>query len=356
MEAGITDAARTALVRAAISRVDSDELKKALGLAADPKFQAPTAVTNAVNALRRHRDPAGVITKPQYRAILPHVAAVLADECLSRTVEELGDHSENPTEEQLLEALDVVRKDFADATIGVMLATIAGDDMPASDLCFEIATTDPRFGLADASDQEGTSDAARSEDRPRVGPSPEQREARREKRRLDAQGRRKQTEVTRKANDQVRRERKKERASSLAAAVTAKESGPRPGVAPRVVRQATLTPLQEQEFDRRDPLVGSVVFAWVPFDPGAAPDESGLDGKSRRCVVVAGSEDHLLVRPGYSEGGSKSRDWKSVPLRHWRKAGFERATWIDGEMLKVDRTPEQSPVGSLLPEDWNALW
>jgi hypothetical protein len=162
-------------------------------------------------------------------------------------------------------------------------------------------------------------------------------------------------EVSRKASDQMRRERKKERGSSVAAAAD-KVSASRPGVAPRVVRQAVLTPLQEEEFDRRDPLVGSVLFAWVPFDPSAPVDGSELNGKSRRCVVVAGSASHLLVRPGYSEGGSKSRDWRSVPLRHWRQAGFERPTWIDGEMLRVARDPEQSPVGSLLPEDWNALW
>lgn len=355
MEAGSTDAARTAMVRAAIARVDSKELKAALGRATDPKFQAPAAVTNAVNALRRNRDPAAAVTKPQYRAILPYVAAVLSDECLSRTVEELGEHSENPTREQLLEAIDVVRKDFADSTVAVMLATVADDDMPASDICFEIAKSDPRFGLVDVSDSEETADAPGPEDRPRVGPSPEQREARREKRRREAHERRKRMEATQKASDQLRRERKKERVSSVAVTPD-KEAASAPGVAPRVVRQATLTPAQEEEFDRRDPLVGSVVFAWVPFDPSASSDDSASDGKSRRCVVVAGSASHLLVRPGYSEGGSKSRDWRSVPVRHWKRAGFDRPTWIDGEVLRVHRDPELSPVGTLLPEDWNALW
>ena len=122
-----------------------------------------------------------------------------------------------------------------------------------------------------------------------------------------------------------------------------------------MTRRATLTPLQEEEFDRLDPLVGSVVFAWVPFDPGT-DEGSGSEGKSRRCVVVAGSPTHLLVRPGYSEGGTKSRDWKAVPLRQWRQAGFDRPTWIDAEALRVPRDPEQAPVGRLDPEDWNSLW
>jgi hypothetical protein len=115
-----------------------------------------------------------------------------------------------------------------------------------------------------------------------------------------------------------------------------------------------LTPAQEEEFDRSDPWATGVVFAWVPFD-SVDPSQPDLEGKSRRCVVVAGTPTHLLVRPGYSEGGVKSRDWKSVPLRHWKQAGFEQPTWIDIDSLRVPREGD-GPVGWLSPEDWNALW
>ena len=87
-----------------------------------------------------------------------------------------------------------------------------------------------------------------------------------------------------------------------------------------------------------------MVFAWVPFDR-SDPDQPELEGKSRRCVVVAGSPTDLLVRPGYSEGGMKSRDWKSVPLRHWKQAGFDQPTWIDSETLRVPRPDDGEPVG-----------
>jgi hypothetical protein len=73
-------------------------------------------------------------------------------------------------------------------------------------------------------------------------------------------------------------------------------------------------------------------------------------------VVVAGSPTDLLVRPGYSEGGMKSRDWKSVPLRHWKRAGFDQPTWIDSETLRVPRPVDGGPVGWLEPDDWNSLW
>ena len=96
MEARSTDGDRSAMVRAAVTRVDRNELKAALDLTAAPGFQAPKAVVNALNALRKHRDPAGVVTRPQYRAALPYVAGAVADACLSRTIEVLGDHSEDP--------------------------------------------------------------------------------------------------------------------------------------------------------------------------------------------------------------------------------------------------------------------
>ena len=99
----ITDSDRAALVRTAVSRVGRDELKGALARTHEAAFQAPKAVTNALNALRKHRDPASVVTRPQYRAALPYVSAALADACLTRTIEVLGDHSDDPTRAQLLE-------------------------------------------------------------------------------------------------------------------------------------------------------------------------------------------------------------------------------------------------------------
>jgi len=164
-------------------------------------------------------------------------------------------------------------------------------------------------------------------------------------------------EAARKAGEQVRQAKKQGRASRPTASVSGSE-GAEPAVArsaPRWKRRATLTPLEEAEFDRDDPWTGGVVFAWVPFD-GDDPAQSTLDGKARRCVVVAGSPTHLLVRPGYSAQGSKSRNWTSVPLRHWRRAGFDRPTWIDAGSLRVPRDEAQPPSGWLTQEDWNALW
>ena len=359
----ITDSDRAALVRFAVARVGRDAMKEALVRTTDPSFQAPKAVGNALNALRKHRDPAGVVSRPQYRAALPYLAAALADPCLARTIEVLGDHSDDPSREQLLEALDQVRASYPAEIIGVMLASVADGRMPASDLCFELAAEDERFGLTDWAATEVPGEA-----RPAPGPggrstTPERREARRLKKRKDAEERRRKTESA--------AGRRADPPGQEAGAAGSGEhrgfgwsaidrTGPpgadrQGGVAPTLTRRASLTPAQEEEFDRNDPWTAGVVFAWIPFDP-VDPDHPGLEGKSRRCVVVAGSRTDLLVRPGYSEGGMKSRDWKSVPLRHWKQAGFDQPTWIDSEILSVPRPTETGPVGWLAPEDWNALW
>jgi hypothetical protein len=363
MEGPITDSARAAMLRAAVARVGRDQLRQALAFMVDSQVAVPKAVGNALNALRKHRDPAQVVTRAQYRAALPYVAAAVSDECLTRTIEVLGDHSDDPTREQLVEAMEQVRDSFDDVTIAVMLASVADGEMPASDLCFDLLATDERYGLTGVTDPGTEPDPGTAA--PDAAPVPvvtaEQREARRLKKQRDAAERRKKAEAARRASEQVRRARKQERASGsgpVAGEPSPVRSGTGtsvPGETPRLIRRASLTPLQEEQFDRDDPWVTGVIYAWVPFD-AVDPSQPGLDGKSRRCVVVAGSPTELLVRPGYSDGGVKSRDWKSVPLGHWRRSGFDQPTWIDTEILRVPRPTDQEPVGWLSPEDWNALW
>jgi hypothetical protein len=356
MEGGITDADRGTMLRAALARVGRDELQEALALTTDPTFHTQKAVGNALNALRKHRDPVGVLGKAQYRVALPYVAAAVGDACLARTIELLGDHSDDPSEEQLRAALDQVRQSYSDVTIAVMLASVADGDMPASDLCFRLLAGDERYGVTDWAELARADPPAAAPERASRAVTPEQREARRMKKQRDAAERRKKMEAARKAGEQVRRARRQASASAAPSVPPTPSSRPAETTrAPRLTRRAALTPLQEEEFDRQDPWVAGVVLAWVPFaaeDPGPP----GADGKERPCVVVAGSPTHLLVRPGYSEGGVKSRDWKSVALRHWKRAGLDRPTWIDIESLRVPRDQVAPPVGWLSPEDWNALW
>ncbi len=354
MDGAITDSARDAMLRAAVAGVDRVTLTAALARADDPHHPVPTPVANALHALRRHRDPAAVIGKVQYRATLPYAAAVLADACLAATVEVLGEDADEPDRAQLLAALDQVVEEHGASIVTVMLASVADSDMPSSDLCFDLLAADPRWHLAgwEAFEREG-------------GPAPpgapagaptEQREARRERKRRETEARRRRAEADRRADEQRRARRRRDRpgpatGAATRAATDPTETGHR---RPTVTRRAVLTPAQEEEFDRGHPWVGGLVKVWVPYAAGGV-DDAGERGKVRPSVVVAGSATQLLVRPGYSEGGMKSRDWKAVPLAHWRHAGLDQATWVDVETVRVE-LPEAGPFGRLSPEDWNALW
>jgi hypothetical protein len=363
-------------LRTVLARVDRAELTGALA-GSVPQPQSPVAARNAFNALRRHRDPASVLDRPQYRQALSLVAAAVSEECLAACVDQLGDHADDPTKEQLLEALDTIGADFSPAIVAVMLASVADSHMRASELCLEILTTDERFGLSEdadghSGDAGATVDESGEGSRSAVAEGPasssgdstdgvdtragtaERREERRLRRRRDAEARRKRSDAARRSAEQVRRARRRRPEAPSHDARTTPTAAEPSSTAPRLRRRAVLTPAQDREFDRDDPWSGAVVFAWIPFD--GSEEGSEVDGKNRRSVVVAGSAEHLLVRPGYSEGGSKSRDWKAVELRGWRRAGFDQPTWIDFEAVRVERDPEVTPVGWLSAEDWNALW
>ena len=355
MEGPITDSAREAMLLAALDRVDPRSLRDSLQIVSDPRFPISKPIANALAALRKHRDPKSVLGRAQYRAALPYAAAVYAEPCLAAVIEALGDAADDPTREQLLEAIDSVGDTYDDVTVTVMLASVADGDMAASDLCFTLLDTEERFGLTGWHSFERTvtpGEPSRASEP--GGTTEEQRRARRARKQRESEERRRKAESAARAAEQVRQARKKERTAADRPPVPSEAEAPAPILPSLGRRRAVLTPLEEEEFDRTDPWAAGVVLAWVPFDADE-PDHPGLDGKVRPCVVIAGSDTHVLVRPGYSAGGVKSRDWKSHPVRHWRRSGFDEPTWLDVVAVRVPR-PEDGPTGYLEPDDWNSLW
>jgi hypothetical protein len=155
MDVETTARAKDALLREAVGRLPAPELKDALDRAARPEYQASKAVRNALLALRRHHDPLPYLGRPQYRPTIPYLAAVVSDACLNRTIELLGDHSEEPTRGQLRDALGTVHDEYDDAVVAVMLAAVAWDDLPATPLCLDELAGDPRYGLTEAASAAG---------------------------------------------------------------------------------------------------------------------------------------------------------------------------------------------------------
>ena len=65
--------------------------------------------------------------------------------------------------------------------------------------------------------------------------------------------------------------------------------------------------------------------------------------------------DRLVIRPCYSEGGMRSRDWRSVPVTDAIGAGLDRDSYVGSEEHAVDRSDVAPPIGRLSRTDWNAL-
>ncbi|HLH29495.1 MAG TPA: hypothetical protein VKW77_11285, partial [Acidimicrobiales bacterium] len=456
---------RDRLLATVLSRMPEPDLRAGLERLGS-RTDLPRVVVNAANALRRSRGLTEAVGRPPYRAVLPFLAASAAEPCLSETVDELGDASDDPRHEQLEAALETVRSSFPDSTIAVMLASVATEDMPASAVCLDILRTDERYGMTgwwsggepgqdQPSDEaprgeqgDGTTTGGGTEDHdegaegeltgPSMSDGPEgvpevQRAARRERRRTAADERRRRQDAARRAAEELRRKRREDRSRQsrrpppgpVPVSPTDERRPPGRRPAPTLFRRPRLSAAELRAFDPDDPLVGSVVYLFVPFadaadaadegrgegeatddgdsgssgratggtlgdaggaggEPAAGGDRDGEpggendvdtadsgqtgdevtgeseaelpEGKLRPCVVVGVATGELLVRAGYSAGGRKSRDWTSVELRDWRKAGLDQPTWIGAETVRLPRPELTTPPRRLSVDDWNALW
>jgi hypothetical protein len=326
------DDARYRRLRAAVLAVPTDPLRAAVRAIGEDRVRALTPPARAlVNQLRRASNPADTLRRIPNAQVIATLADVVADESLEVTRAVLGEAADDPTMEQLLDALAKVLELFDVGVVRVMLATVAFAEAEASDKCDELLTTDERFVL-EVDDDERAAEAHAT----KAGPSPEvaaQRQARKEAKQAKKAQRSKPAPPP-----------KYRRGRPPASAPTVDDGAPHPAV---TRRSPTDVP---DGFDVGDPLVGALVIADVTF-------EDDLGAKSRPCVVVAASSDELLVRPGYSEGGMQSRRWQSYELRDWHRAGCTKPTWIEPDARTIRRSDAAAePIGRLTDDDWNALF
>ena len=148
MEAGITEARATAMVRAAITKVGSDELKSRWP-GGRPEVPGSHGGDQCASTRSAPPRPCRRVTKPQYRAILPYLAAVWPMVSDPDVEESWASIRKTRPKSSCWRPSRRFARTLPIPPIGVMLATVADDDMPASDVCFEIAKSDLRFGLAD---------------------------------------------------------------------------------------------------------------------------------------------------------------------------------------------------------------
>jgi len=321
-------------LRAALLEVSAETLRAGVRNVSEDTIRAMTAQSRPlVNQLKRASNPADLLRRVPNPQVVAVVADQVADESLEVIRALLGDNADDPTKEQLLEALEKVLELFDVSVVRVMLATVAVADAEASDLCDELLTTDERFVLPDvapAAPEHATSAKA--------GPSEDVLAKRRA---------RKEAERERKARERAKAaapKGKKQKPAGSSTAVSDTEPPPAPPLATR--RRPTHVPAG---FDVDDPLVGAVVLAHIGFD-------DDLGAKTRPAVVLAASDDELFVRPCYSEGGLHSRRWQSHELRDWHLAGLTKPTWIDPDARAIARSDaDREPIGRITDDDWNAL-
>ena len=115
-------------------------LDRALAATTDAEIEALVAALDddhreAVERLAEGITPAAIReagVKGRVNGTLESIAVVLADACLADCIEQLGDHSDNPTSDQLREVLPGLIERHGVACTRLMLATTVVGEAPAS--------------------------------------------------------------------------------------------------------------------------------------------------------------------------------------------------------------------------------
>ena len=115
-------------------------------------------------------------------------------------------------------------------------------------------------------------------------------------------------------------------------------------------RAVTLTPAEATLFDPHHSLAGSVVTTEVPFD-AVDPDIPEQQSKVRPAVVLAASEQGLLVRGIYSNPSPSRRVFSP-----WRRLGLDHVSYVDDARNAVAADTEVTRLGILSDEEWNSLF
>jgi hypothetical protein len=113
---------------------------RALGATTDDEIEALVAGLGddhreAVERLAGGTDAAAIraaATKGRLNGALESLALVLGDACLADCIEQLGDHADNPTTDQLREVLPGVVERHGVAVTRLMLASTVAGEAPAS--------------------------------------------------------------------------------------------------------------------------------------------------------------------------------------------------------------------------------
>lgn len=173
----LTDAELEALV-ASLPDDHRDAIDSICG-AKEGGFEDPAARTLAMRA---------TASRGRMTGALEQIATILGDPCLAKCIELLGDHSDNPTEPQLLEATPALIEEFGLGTVRLMLASSVAGEAAASVMLTRVLKHDETLQLPPAEPVEVTLLPAPQADADLKA----KRKAAKEKKQADARARREQ--------------------------------------------------------------------------------------------------------------------------------------------------------------------
>jgi hypothetical protein len=290
--------------------------------------------------LQQRRD-VGAFAAAAPQAALASLLEVLALAPLEKIVGYLGDHAENPSYDQLASAIDqfLASGSSLDDVVAVLAYAIA-ESFPAEPHCRRLLDERAELALPALPKVEALAVLA-----PPREVDPEVREQRR--------ARREEEKRRRKTSSPPRALRASKPKSGAPPRPDVSIKAPARRVAPTDVerRRVIFTPLELARFDGDHPLVGLVLVLDVPFD-GHDAEQPEASSKDRPVLVVAGSNEELLVRAIYSIQ-SPAR----TIFHPWRRVGLDHVSFIDGARVVVSYTPGDPlhQLGRLTTREWNTL-
>jgi len=113
-------------------------LDKLCGARDDEGFTDPAARTLAIRS---------TAARGRMNGGLEQISTILADPCLAECIEGLGEHADNPTEEQLKEVTPGLVETYGVATVRLMIAGSIAGEATASAMLIRLLKFDETFAL-----------------------------------------------------------------------------------------------------------------------------------------------------------------------------------------------------------------
>lgn len=135
------------LLDRAFANMSDDELTTDIDQLGD---EHRTALDDIVGAAATPAAVRDVIAKGRMDGTLESVALVLTDACLADCIEQLGDHADHPTSDELREVLPGIVERHGKATTQMMLAATVAGEAPASAIIRDLLKHDDDIKLPPA--------------------------------------------------------------------------------------------------------------------------------------------------------------------------------------------------------------